>query len=133
MLLGAFPRYLGMKAVMKLRPDSRHPLTFKYNKHRNPSHHKCVNADPLTQVYLEGARLAQGLSPYSITAGVPLPQIPVMVIPPARPTDETPVRTQAMDEILIAKAESTVNTKIENILEAFDARIFKLRPVNEPR
>jgi hypothetical protein len=79
MLLGALPRNLRAKAVMKLELDPRDPSTFKYDKLRKHVLDKCVTADALALLDSEGARTAPGVSPYSVPAGVPHPQMPVVI------------------------------------------------------
>jgi len=133
MLLGAFPRELRAKAVMELDLDPRDPWTFKYDKLRKHVLDECGTADTLTLLNSEGARTAPGVSPYSILAGVPLPQMPVGANHPAIPNEETPAPAQAMEEIRIAKAENTIDMKIDTMMKAFKAWTFQLSKANEPR
>jgi hypothetical protein len=70
MLLGALPRDLKAKAVMKLELDPRDPSTFKYDKLRNHVLDKCATSNALAHLDSKAARMAPGVSPYSITAGV---------------------------------------------------------------
>jgi hypothetical protein len=48
MLLGANPRDLRAKPVMKLELDPRDPLMFKYNKLRKQVLDKCATTNALT-------------------------------------------------------------------------------------
>jgi hypothetical protein len=114
MLLRALPRDLGAKAVMKLDLDPRDPSTFKFDKLRHHVLNTCVTADALPGCDWEGARMAPGVSPYSIPAGIPLPQMPVVMILLAICNKETPPPVQAMEEIPIAKVE---NTKMDNMIK----------------
>jgi len=66
------------------------------------------------------------VSSYSIPAGVPLPQIPVVVNLLAFPSEETPAPAQAIEEIPIAKANNTFDMKVDNMMKAFKACIFQL-------
>jgi hypothetical protein len=133
MLLGALLRDFRATAVMKLELDPREPATFKYNKLRQHVLNKCATADGLALLNSEGARTAPGVSPYSIPAGVPLPQMPVLVNHPAIPNEETPAPAQATEESPIAKAENTIDTKMDNMMKAFEAWTFQLSKANEPR
>jgi hypothetical protein len=83
MLLRAVPRELRATAVTKLELDPRDPSTFNYLRLRNHALNKCMTANALALLYSHGARTAPGFSPYSIPAGVPLPQIAVVVMLPA--------------------------------------------------
>jgi hypothetical protein len=51
----------------------------------------------------------------------------------AIPNEETPVRAQPTEEIPIAKAENTFETKMDNMMKAFEALTIHLRKVNGPR
>ena len=133
MLLGALPRDFRAKAIMKLELDPRDPSTFKYDKLRKYALDKCATADALALLDSEGARTAPGVSPYSLPAGVPLPEMPVVVNLPAIPNEETPVPVQATQEITIAKAENTINTTMDNMMKAFEPWTFQLSKANEPR
>jgi hypothetical protein len=114
MLLGALPRDLGAKAVMKLDLDPRDLSTFKFDKLQHHVLDTCATADALPACDWEGARMAPGVSPYSIPAGISLPQMPVVMILLAICNKETPPPVQAMEEIPIAKAE---NTKMDNMIK----------------
>jgi len=133
MLLGALQRDLRTKAVMKLELDPRDPLTFKYDKLRKHVINKCATADALTLLDSDGARAVPGVSSYSIPAGVPLPQMPVLVNLPAIPNEETPAPMLATEEIPIAKAENMIDSKMDNMMKAFEAWTFQLSKANEPK
>jgi hypothetical protein len=72
-----------------------------------------------------------GVSPYLIAAGDVLPQMPVVGHFPAIAHKETPAPAQSMEEIPIAKAVNTINTKMDNMMKAFEAWTFQLRKENE--
>ena len=133
MLLGALPRDLRAKAVMKLNLDPRDPSTFKYDKFPKHVLDKGATADALALQDLEGACTAPGVSPYSIPAGVPLLQMPVVANLPAIPIEVTPAPSQAMEGIPIAKAENTIDTKMDDMMKPFEARTVRLSKANEPR
>jgi len=133
MLLGALTTDLKPKAVMKLELDPREPSTFKSDKLRKHVLDKCSTADALVLLDSAGARTALGVSPYSIPAGVPLPQMPVLVNLPAIPNEETLAPAQATEEIRIAKAENTIDTKMDNMIKAIEAWTFHMSKANEPR
>ena len=133
MLLGALPRDLRGKAVIKLELDPREPSTFKYNKLRKQVADNCVTADALILLDSEGTCTALGVSPYSIPAGVPLPQMPVVVNLPAIPSKKTPAPAEAVEEIPIADPDNTIDTKMEYIIKAFEWWTFQLSEANEPR
>jgi len=90
MLLRALPRELRAKAVMKLELYPRDPSMFKDVKLRKHVLDKCASPNALALLDSEGARTALGDSPYSIPAGVPLPQIPGVANLPAIHNEETP-------------------------------------------
>jgi len=77
--------------------------------------------------------MVPGVSPYLIPARVPLRQMPVVVNLPAIPNTETPAPGQAMEEILIIKAENMIDTKMDIMKEAIEAWMFQLSKANGPR
>jgi len=77
--------------------------------------------------------MVPGVSPYSIPAGVPLSQMPVVVNLLAIPSEETLPPVQAVEAIPISKAENTMDTKMENMMKAFEAWTFRMSKANEPR
>jgi hypothetical protein len=91
-----------------------------------------MTADALAIQDSEGARTAPGVSPYSMQSGVPLPQMPGVVNFPAIHSEATLVPAQAREEILIAKVESTMNTKMGNLMKAFAAWTCYMRSANYP-
>jgi len=133
MLLGTLPRDLRAQAVMKLGLDPRDPSTFNYDKLPKYVLDKCSTADALALLDSEDARTAPGVAPYAIPAGVPLPQMPVVVNLPAIPNEESQAPAPATEEIPITKAENTINTKMDNMMMAFEAWTFQQRNANEPR
>jgi len=133
MLLKALPWDLRAKAEIKLELDPQHPSTFKYYTLRNHVLYKCATANPLALLDLEGARTVPGVSPYSMPAGVPLPQMPVVVNLPAIPNEETPAPVQATEDILSAKAENMIDTKMDNMMKVFEGWTCQLRKANEAR
>jgi hypothetical protein len=117
MLLGALPRDFRAKAVMKLEIDHRDPSTFKYEKLRKHVLDECATADVLALLDSEGVSTAPGVSPYSLPAGVPLPQMPVVLNLPAIPNEETPAPAQAIEEIPIATAENMIDMKMASMMK----------------
>jgi len=59
--------------------------------------------------------------------------MPVVANLPAIPNEETPAPAQAMEGIRIAKAENTIDTKMDNMMKASEAWTFQLSKANEPR
>jgi len=94
---------------------------------------KCGNAEALALLDSEGAPTAPGISPNSIPAGVPRLPMPVVEKLPAIPNEETPAPAQASEEMPIAKADHTIEKKIQNMMMAFMAWTFQLHKANEPR
>jgi hypothetical protein len=47
--------------------------------------------------------------------------MPVVVNIPATPCGATPAPAKPMEDILIAKAETTMDTKMDNMMRAFEA------------
>ena len=72
MLLETLPRNMSANARMKLEPDLREPLMFKYKKIQMHILDKCVTTDTLTVLDMERVHTVPGVSPYSVPAGVPL-------------------------------------------------------------
>jgi soluble lytic murein transglycosylase-like protein len=133
MLLGALPRDLRAKAVMKLELVRRDPSMFKYNKLRKHVIGKCATPDALALLDSDGACTVPGVSRYSVPAAVPLLRMAVVVNLAAIPKEETTAPVQATAEIPIAKAEYTIDTKMDNMMKPFDASTFQLCKANEPR
>jgi len=133
MILGALRWDLRATMVMKPEPVPRDPETFEYNKLRIHVLDKYVPSDALTLMDADGAHMAPGVSSYSIPAGVPLPQMAAVVNLPAIPSKETPAPAQAMEEIPITKADNTIDTKMHNMMKAFEAWTLRLSKANEPR
>jgi len=77
MLLGALPRIIIAKVVINIDRDPRDPLTSKYHTLRKHDPKTCLSANTVALLYSEGAHMAPGVCPYSLPAGVPLPQMPV--------------------------------------------------------
>lgn len=132
MLLGALLRDLRAKVLMKLKLDPRDPSTFKYNKLQKHLLHKCVHTDAVTLLTSERACTGPGVSPCPVTAGVLLLQMPVLVNLPAIPNKETPARAYATEDIPSTNAEHTIDTKIDNVMKAFEAWTFHQSNVNKP-
>jgi len=101
MLLGALPRDLCAKAVIKLEIYPRDPSMFKYNKLRKHVIGKCAAANTLTLLHSEEADMAPGVSPFSVPAAILLPRVPLAVNHLTIPTEETPVPAQATETIPI--------------------------------
>jgi hypothetical protein len=132
MLLGAVSRNLRATAVMKLQQDPRDPSTFKYDKLRKHVRDNCATANALARLDWDGARKAPGVSAYPIPAGVPLPQMPVVINFPAITCEETPAPAPAMEEIPIVRADNTIDTKMINMMTVFEAWTFQMSNANEP-
>jgi len=115
---------------MKFELDPRDPSMLEYDKHRNHVLNQCVDADALTIQDLDGARVAPGVSPYSIQAVVPLPQTPVVVNFLVIPRKETPVPAQATEGIPIPTVENTIQMKLDNMMKAFEAWMVQMGKVN---
>jgi hypothetical protein len=81
MFLGALPRDMRAKVVITLELDPRYTSTFNYHKLRKHVFVKCAIADAHTLLDSEGARTARAVYPYSIQAGVRLPQIVLATVP----------------------------------------------------
>jgi hypothetical protein len=77
--------------------------------------------------------MAPAVSAYSISAGVVLPQMPVVVNLQEINTAETQSPAQAREEIPITKAENSIVTKMESMIQAFKAWDFLLRTANDTR
>jgi hypothetical protein len=126
MLLRTLRRDLGAKLVIKLELDPSDPSTFKYEKLQKHVLVEWMTADTLAILNSEAARTAPGVSPYSIPAGVPLPQMPVAVNLAAIPSEETLAPVQATEEIPIAKANSTIDTKMYITIKTFETWTFQM-------
>jgi len=133
MLLGALPRELSAKVVMELDLDPGDPSTFKGGKLQKHVLDICATADALALLDSERARTVPGVSHYSIPAGVRLPHMPVVGNLPAIPNEETLAPAQAIEEIPIAKAENTIDTKMDKMMKAFEAWTLQLSIANGPR
>lgn len=70
-------------------------------------------------------------SPDSVPVRGPLPQIPLVVNLPDIPHQESPAPVQAKEEIPIAKAENTIDTKMDNMMKSFQAWTFQIIKLNE--
>jgi len=58
--------------------------------------------------------------------------MPVVINLPAIPSEETPAPAQVTEEIPIAKADNTIDTKMDNMMKAFEAWTFQMSKANEP-
>jgi len=133
MLLRAIPRELKSIAVLQLELVPRDPLMFTFDTLRKHILDKCFTADGLAQLDMGGTHMAPGVSCDSIPAGLCLPQMPVMVDHQVIPNKENLAPTQVLDEIPIRIAENIINTKMDNMMKAFEARTFQLSKANELR
>jgi len=124
MLLGALPRILKAKAVMKLKPYHWDPSIFKNNKPQSHILNIWLTANPLALLEIKQALTALGVTLYSVAAGVVLPQMPVVINLAAIPGEKTPAAAQAREEIPIAQANNTIGTKMTNTMKAFTAWSF---------
>jgi len=132
MLLGSLPKDLWVTAVMIFNLDLREPLAFKDDKLWKHVLNKCATAVTLALLDSVGARMVQGGSPYTILVAVPFLQMPVVVNHPAISSKATPAPAQAMEEIPIAKAESTMDMKMDNMMKSSKAWTFQMSKANEP-
>ena len=94
---------------------------------------KCATAEALALLDSEGARLAPGVSLYSIPAGALCRQMLVVANHAAILNEETAAPVQATEEIAITKAENTFNTKMANMMKPSEPWTIQLSNVNEPR
>jgi len=131
MLLGALPRELMGKAVMKLELESTEPSRFKYDKLRKNVLDECVTANTLALLDSDRAHTVLGVSPYSVPAGVALPQMPLVTNLPVIPSEQTPAPAQATDGIPIAKPDNTIDTRMDIMMKTFKARTFQMRTAND--
>jgi hypothetical protein len=133
MFRGALTPDLGAKAVMRLERDPTDPLTTKYDQLRNHVRDKRATAEGHAMLDSEGAHPAPGVPPYSIQAVVPLPQMPVVVKLQTISHEETAAPVQPTKKITIAKAETTIDPMMDNMMKVFQSWTFQLSKVNEPR
>jgi len=133
MLLRAHAWGLRAKVVKKFDLDRRDPSPFKYDMLQNHVLNTCATTEALARIKSDGASTAPGVSPYSIKAGVPLPQIPVVVNPPAIPSEETPIPVHVTEEVPITKALNTINTKMDNKRKVFETWSLQMSKPNESR
>jgi hypothetical protein len=70
---------------------------------------------------LDGVRTAPERFYSIIAAGVPLQQMPVVVNIPATRCGATPAPAKPIVDILITKAETTMDTKMDNMMLAFES------------
>jgi len=130
MLLGALQGNLGPNALMSLELDRRDPLTFKYDKLWKDGIGNCVTANAITLLASEVAHMAPGVSPYPVPAGVPLPQMPVVINLLAIISEQSPAPAQGTEEIPIANTDNTIDTKTDNTMKSFDAWTFQMSKAN---
>jgi len=76
--------------------------------------------------------MAPGVSPDSIQAAVPLPQMPAVVNLPPIPNKETLAPAQVTEAIPIATADDTIDTKMDNMIKVFDAWTSQMSKEIEP-
>jgi len=108
-------------------------MTFKYDKLCKHFLHKCDSTECLTILNWAVACTAQGVSPDAFPAGVLLRKMPEVVTVLAIPNQVSMAPAQATEEILIAKAENTIDMKMDNIIKAFQAWNWQQSKVNDPR
>jgi len=116
MLLGALPTNLSANTITRLEPHPRYPSTLKYEIPRQHILYKCSTTDAHPLLDWDGMSLAPGVSPYSIPAGVPLPQMPVVVNRQAIPSKEILAPAEATEETPIVKSINDIKIEMENIL-----------------
>jgi len=133
MLLTALPSDLRTKPEMEPELDPRDPLTFTYGKIRMHALDNGGTADALAILDSGGVHISPGVSPYSIPAGVLLPQMPVVVNLPAIHREETPTAAQTTEEIPIANAENTIHTTMDTKVIAFEVSTVQMSKTIEPR
>jgi hypothetical protein len=59
--------------------------------------------------------------------------MPVVVKFPVIPNEETPAPVQATEDILMAKAKNMIDTKMVDMIKAFEASLLQLSKANMPR
>jgi len=94
---------------MTLELDPSNPSAFKYDTLGKHVHHECVTTNPLGVRDSEGSLSSPGVAQYSTKAGVPLPQMPIVVNILTITSEEIPAPAQATEEIPIDKAQYTIN------------------------
>ena len=120
-------------AAMKLKLDPSEPWMFKHDKLRQHVLAKCWTAHALAVQDSEVAHTAPGVCPYSIPAGVPRPQMPVVVNIRPIPGQETPAPAEVVEELPFTKTENIIDTKMHTMINAFLVWAFQMNTVNEPR
>jgi hypothetical protein len=98
MLPEALSGIVKAKVVMQLESHPRDPSMFKYNKLPKHILCKCVTPNSLPLLDPEGAHPALGVSSYSVSVAVPLPQRPVVVNFPAMSNKQLLGSVQATDD-----------------------------------
>jgi hypothetical protein len=125
-LLAALPKDLKGKAIVKLELDPQEPETFKYDSLHKYILDKCITADALALLDTDTAHMRLGVSAYSIPTGVPLPQMPSVTSTSQENEPSTAITTAvtttpSTETTATAKQEETIDTKMDNMMKAFEA------------
>jgi len=128
----ALGRDFRSKVVLKHEYYPRDHTMLEYDQLLKHVLDNCATNIPLAHLDSERAQTSPGVSPYSIPAPVPLLQMPVVVNHATIPSEETPAPVQATDEIPIAITENSIDTKMDNMVNASDTWTFQLGEANDP-
>jgi len=93
MLLGAIPHNMRVTVLMKLKLRCRNPSILTYVNILKYVLNTSVTGNAVALIVMEGACSATEVSPYSVPAGVPHTQWPVVMNLPAIPSVEIPSPT----------------------------------------
>jgi len=133
MLLKTQPWDFSATVLMKFNLDPRESLTFQLNYLWTLLLHTCILAATLTHLDRREVGMVVGVSLYSGTAEVLLPQLEVVVKLPAIPSEEITAPGWAMEEMSIANTENKIDINMENMIQPFKASTFPMGQVNNPR
>ena len=138
MLLGVLPKDLKAKAIIKLELDPQEPETFKYDSLHKYILDKYITADALTLLDTDTAHIAPEVSSYSIPTGDPLPQMPSVTSTsqenePSTATTTAVITTPNTETTATEKQEETIDTKMDNMMKAFEAWTVQLTKATYPR
>ena len=118
---------------MKLQLDSRDPLMFSYDELQKHAVVSCTTADAVTLLSSAVVCTALQVWPYIFTTGVLLPQVPQVVNLQTISMEETLALKQAMENVPISKAESTINMKIHTMMKIIHSWTFQQSKSNLPQ
>jgi hypothetical protein len=100
---------------MPLTLGLRDPSKFKYDSDHKHVLTNWVSTTTRTLLDSNGECLRQGEFPYSLLAGVPYTQNPVILNIPVASNGESLAPVQAAAEMLGSKARNTVATRTDNV------------------